>query len=86
MVRIDPTDAQSWYLLGRAYIAAQKYNKAYEAYQQAVYRDSRNPNLWCSIGLLYFQIKQFPDALDGYSHAIRINPYISEAWFHLGIV
>ncbi|KIY63249.1 TPR-like protein [Cylindrobasidium torrendii FP15055 ss-10] len=80
----DATDAQSWYLLGRAYMAGQKYNKAYEAYQQAVYRDGRNPTFWCSIGVLYFQINQFRDALDAYSRAIRINPYISEVWFDLG--
>lgn len=81
---LDPSDAQSWYLLGRAYMAGQKYNKAYEAYQQAVYRDGRNPTFWCSIGVLYFQINQFRDALDAYSRAIRINPYIPEVWFDLG--
>ncbi|KAF8512175.1 hypothetical protein JB92DRAFT_337066 [Gautieria morchelliformis] len=80
----DATDAQSWYLLGRAYMQGQKYNKAYEAYQQAVYRDGRNPTFWCSIGVLYFQINQYRDALDAYSRAIRINPYISEVWFDLG--
>lgn len=65
-------------------MAGQKYNKAYEAYQQAVYRDGRNPTFWCSIGVLYFQISQYRDALDAYSRAIRINPYISEAGFDLG--
>ena len=84
MSATDPSDAQSWYLLGRAYMAGQKYNKAYEAYQQAVYRDGRNPTFWCSIGVLYFQISQYRDALDAYSRAIRINPYISEVWFDLG--
>ncbi|KAF8323076.1 TPR-like protein [Clavulina sp. PMI_390] len=80
----DGTDAQSWYLLGRAYMQVTKYQKAYEAYQQAVYRDGRNPTFWCSIGVLYFQINQYRDALDAYSRAIRINPYISEVWFDLG--
>ena len=80
----DPNDAQSWYLLGRAYMAGQNYNKAYEAYQQAVYRDGKNPTFWCSIGVLYYQINQFRDALDAYSRAIRLNPYISEVWFDLG--
>lgn len=80
----DPSDAQSWYLLGRAYMAAQRYNKAYEAYQQAVYRDGRNPTFWCSIGVLYYQIAQYRDALDAYSRAIRLNPYISEVWYNLG--
>jgi len=33
----DPSDGQTWYLLGRCYMAQQKYRKAYDAYQQAVY-------------------------------------------------
>lgn len=65
-------------------MADQNYNKAYEAYQQAVYRDGKNPTFWCSIGVLYYQINQFRDALDAYSRAIRLNPYISEVWFDLG--
>ena len=60
------------------------YSKAYEAYQQAVYRDSRNSNFWCSIGVLYWEINQFRDALDAYTRAIRLNPYIPEIWFNLG--
>lgn len=81
---IDNQDAQSWYLLGRCYMAQQKFPKAYEAYQQAVYRDGRNPTFWCSIGVLYYQINQYRDALDAYSRAIRLNPYISEVWYDLG--
>jgi len=65
-------------------MSQQKYPKAYEAYQQAVYRDGRNPTFWCSIGVLYYQINQYRDALDAYSRAIRINPYISEVWYDLG--
>ena len=83
-VRPDQTDAQSWYLLGRCYMSQQKYPKAYEAYQQAVYRDGRNPTFWCSIGVLYYQINQYRDALDAYSRAIRLNPNISEVWYDLG--
>jgi len=80
----DGNDAQSWYLLGRAYImAVTKYQKAYEAYQQTVYRDGRDPTFWCSIGILYSQINRYRDALDSYSRAIRINPYISYQKFGL---
>jgi glucose repression mediator protein len=61
-------------------MSQKQYNDAYNAYQQAVYRDGRNPNFWCSIGVLYFTINQYPDALDAYGRAIRINPYIPEVW------
>jgi len=65
-------------------MADQKYNKTYKAYQQAVYRDSRNPTFWCSIGVLYSQIDQFRDALNAYPYTMHINPCISEVWFDLG--
>ncbi|GAA6029122.1 hypothetical protein JCM8097_001610 [Rhodosporidiobolus ruineniae] len=80
----DPNDPFSWYLLGRAYMTTQNFGKAYEAYQQAVYRDGKNPAFWCSIGVLYYNINQFHDALDAYSRAIRIHPYLAEVWFNLG--
>lgn len=83
-IEAEPTDGQSWYLLGRCYMSQQQYRKAYDAYQQAVYRDGRNPTFWCSIGVLYFQINQYRDALDAYSRAIRLNPYLSEVWYDLG--
>lgn len=60
------------------------FGKAYEAYQQAVYRDGKNPAFWCSIGVLYYNINQFHDALDAYSRAIRIHPYLAEVWYNLG--
>jgi len=65
-------------------MALHNFSKAYEAYQQAVYRDGKNPAYWCSIGVLYYNINQFHDSLDAYSRAIRINPYLSEIWFNLG--
>ncbi|KAJ1960195.1 glucose repression mediator protein [Dipsacomyces acuminosporus] len=80
----EKVEAHTWYLLGRCYMVQRLYNKAYEAYQQAVYRDGNNATYWCSIGVLYYQINQFRDALDAYSRAIRINPYLSEVWFDLG--
>ncbi|GAA5852691.1 hypothetical protein JCM3766R1_006305 [Sporobolomyces carnicolor] len=80
----DPNDPFSWYLLGRAYMTTNNFGKAYEAYQQAVYRDGKNPAFWCSIGVLYYNINQFHDALDAYSRAIRIHPYLAEVWFNLG--
>jgi len=83
-VETDSRDGQTWYLLGRCYMAQTKYRMAYDAYQQAVFRDGRNPTFWCSIGVLYYQINQYRDALDAYSRAIRLNPYLSEVWYDLG--
>ncbi|KAI8849261.1 hypothetical protein BC829DRAFT_369338 [Chytridium lagenaria] len=70
----DSADSQTWHILGRCYMAQQKYPKAYEAYQQAVTKDGKNPIFWKDIGVLYFQINQYHDALDAYLRAIYLNP------------
>ncbi|KAJ3709461.1 hypothetical protein C8R42DRAFT_730079 [Lentinula raphanica] len=56
-----------------------KVQQAYEAYQQAVYRDGRNPTFWCSIGVLYFQINQFQVWFDLGSLYESCNNQISDA-------
>lgn len=83
-LEVDPSDATTWYHLGRVHMIRSDYTAAYDAFQQAVNRDSRNPIFWCSIGVLYYQISQYRDALDAYTRAIRLNPYISEVWYDLG--
>jgi glucose repression mediator protein len=85
-VCLDSSSALNWYLIGRAYMETRKYNKAHEAYQQAVYRDGRDPVKWISIGILYYRVNQFRDALDAYSRAIRLDPYIYTTWLNLGIL
>ena len=74
----DPSDAQSWYVLGRAYMAGQKYSKAYEVYQQAI--------LPFGVQL----VSSTSRSINFEMHSMRIlvpfrsNPYISEVWFNLG--
>ena len=77
-------DPQAWYHLGRYYMQRCDYRRAYDAYQQAINRDSRNSNIWCSVAVFYDKISQHRDALDAYCKAIRLNPYMPEFWFNLG--
>ena len=65
-------------------MVGRNYHGAFESYQQAIYRDDRNPAFWNACGELYYNVNQFRDALDMYSRGIRIDPYISELWFNLG--
>ena len=48
-------------------MAGSKDRKAYEAYQQAFYREDPNPTFWCSTGVQYLQINQYRDTPDAYS-------------------
>jgi len=81
---LDSSNGQSWYLIGRVYMALQQYLPAYNSYQEAVLRDPRNPTYWCSIGNLYYKRGQYKDAMDAYMRAISIDPHLSEVWYDLG--
>lgn len=40
--------------------------------------DPNNPNVWCSLGVLYYQLHQNRDALDAYTRAIKLDPNLCE--------
>lgn len=40
--------------------------------------DPQNPNVWCSLGVLYYQLHQNRDALDAYTRAIKLDPHLCE--------
>ncbi|KAL6825487.1 hypothetical protein J3E69DRAFT_380692 [Trichoderma sp. SZMC 28015] len=78
---IDP-----WYLLAEIYMLRQDYPKAYGYFQQAVYRKPQCPQIWISIATLYYCIHQFRDSLDALCRSIRLNPFIYQTWYNLGIL
>lgn len=83
----DPHDALNWYFTGRLYQhCLNQPTKAYDAYQQAVYRDGRNPAFWNSIGTLYFGLGQYRDSLDAYTRAVHYAPGNPVIWWNLGLL
>lgn len=79
-------DAETWYLLARAYLDKDNIAEAYDALQQAVYGAGRSPSMWITVGILYIRISQYRDCLDALSRSIRLNDRIWQAWFNLGVL
>jgi glucose repression mediator protein len=63
-------------------MAVQKYNKAYKSTSRQFTVTARIPLF--GVRLAYSTSRIQINHPDGYSHAIHINPYISEVWFDLG--
>jgi glucose repression mediator protein len=82
----DPFDSQTWYLLGRAFMDIQQPIKAIVAYREAIWLDYSCPGYFHSLGVLYYSEQQHLDSLDYLSRGIRLNPYIPEAWYNLGVL
>lgn len=82
----EPDVAEHWYLLGRANVSLGNHVDAYNALQQAVYRDSTISAFWNTIAILYRDVNQIPDALDSIKRAIQVNPLRFEYWYNQGVL
>jgi tetratricopeptide (TPR) repeat protein len=65
--------------------------KAYQAYQQALYhlRDPKEPKLWYGIGILYDRYGSLEHAEEAFSQVMRMDGNFDKAneiYFRLGII
>jgi tetratricopeptide (TPR) repeat protein len=72
----EPENANAWSCLGVAYN---------EGYHQTIRIDPEYVFTWFSLGLTYFTLKRYNDAIDAYRQALHINPEFADAWFSLGV-
>ena len=58
---------------GRCHVAQSNFEKANDAYQHAILKNSKSPIFCCSIGLLDFQIQQYKSALEAFGNPVNLN-------------
>lgn len=89
-------DSHTWYLLGRARMLATLYAESFTAFQnvrwispisppclhsKAIQQNSKCATYWCALGVLYFTLGQYHDALDAYGRAVSLDPQLVEVSF-----
>lgn len=82
----DPTNGQTWYLLGRCFSALGKVHDAFVSYRNSIDKSEASADTWCSIGVLYQQQNQPMDALQAYICAVQLDKSHTAAWTDLGIL
>lgn len=82
----DSNSGQTLYLLGRCYATIGKADHAFDAYRNVVEKTTPTADVWCSIGVLYQQQKQYVDALQAYVCAVQLDKCHSASWINLGIL
>lgn len=60
--------------------------KVHDYYQQSVYRNGRVPSYWLSIAVMYYIFGQPRDSLDNLTRAIKLNPFLWESWYNIGVL
>lgn len=86
-----PEQGDTWGLLGHCYLMLDDLERAYAAYQQALYHLS-NPNvpkLWHGIGILYDRYGSLEYAEEAFTRVLELDPKFeknNEIYFRLGII
>ncbi len=84
--QLDSAQNLTWYYLGRALACKGNSREAFISYKNSVNNPEANGDTWCSIGILYFQQKQFMDSLQAFICAIQLDRSHFSAWLNLGIL
>jgi len=85
-IESNPLSYTSWYMIGRAYMAAGRYDDALEAYHRALSIEPNVAETWCSLGILYFSQAQRVEAQGAFRRALRLDPRLAEGWYNLGVL
>jgi len=91
ILNIENTNGEIWGALGHCYLMMDDLQKAYTAYQQALYHlpNPKDPNLWYGIGILYDRYGSFEHAEEAFTAVLKMDSKFeksNEIYFRLGII
>lgn len=76
-----------YYNLGEAYYESGRYNKAIEAYKNAIATNDQHYEAHYSLGICYYEEMNLPDvAVTEFQKAISIYPEHEDSHFYLGLI
>ncbi|CAG9334840.1 unnamed protein product [Blepharisma stoltei] len=91
IVRVDDQNGKAWTALGHCYLLKGDYQKCFTVYQTAIRtcEDSKDPQLWYGIGLLYSKFDSFDHAESAFQSVLRYDSNFDqkhEVLYRLGII
>lgn len=84
-VKLDDSDAQTWYDLGVALEALQQFSQSIEAYTQAIERDRSFGQAYNNRAAAHARLQQFEQAIADFDQAIALSPGDALAWRNRGL-
>ena len=58
--------------------------KAIDIFKNILEKDSRNPEVFRHLGLAYFNIGKYSEALDSWNRCLDLDPSHHQTWWNLG--
>ena len=77
--------ALAWAIRGYEYGENDQYQKAVEAYREAIRRMPGYALAWLNLGVAYGQVGQYKEAIEASHEATRLKPDLAVAWSNLGL-
>jgi len=84
--KASPKNAQAWIDLGNAYMDAQRFEEAVDAYGKGLALDPKNVNVLVDQGTCYRGIGKFDKAVEQYRKALKIDPNFPNGHRNLAVV
>lgn len=87
----DPNNNDLWTILGYCYLTLGDFPNAFAAYAHAlrISQNSRDPNFWYAMGIVYEHYKYHDSAQDCFRKVFEFNPsfqFATDIFFRLGLI
>ena len=76
IIAATPTSGESPFDEGVRFFESDEYDKAIDAFAVAILLDPEHANAWFNRGVSYARMGWFPQAIEDYDKAIRLNPQL----------
>ncbi|MFH1941995.1 MAG: tetratricopeptide repeat protein [bacterium] len=83
-MKIDSSNMQAYYLLGRSYLKKAEHDRAIHVALQACIKDSSDFPNTLNLGIAYYNMENFENAEEALEKAVKRSPKSGEARYYLG--
>ncbi len=77
----DPEDELAWFELGIAHFESGKYNKAVEAFKEALRIDPEDAMAWNNLGFAYSKLNQQDKVKEAHERLKELDPEMADSFF-----
>ena len=78
--------ALSYFKEGNSAYLHRDYQNAIWNYRKAITLDSETPEFFFNLGLVYYELGNFPEALDAYKRTAELRPRLSDVYYNIALV
>lgn len=84
LTKLEPTNAENFYLAGTLFETKNKSDHAIRFYQKAILLNRKHVKAHAARGMMLYKAKQYPEAKKAIKHALELSPNTFSTYYYLG--